>query len=187
MAKDRATDRGSGRRIDPGSGRRHSPAFAKGRQLEPAARVEVAALLGDRPRDRDLLIEHLHLIQDAYGCLQRGAPAGAGGGDASCDGRGLRGRFILCAFRHRARRRDAAAAPDGPGLRQPDLRVLPARDDSAGRAARQTGRRRAGCPRALHGALRRRRRSCEVGHRHVDHATPTRCCGSGGRAATCIP
>jgi len=26
-------------------------------------------LLGDRPRDRDLLIEHLHLVQDTYGSL----------------------------------------------------------------------------------------------------------------------
>jgi formate dehydrogenase len=30
---------------------------------------EVRALLGDRERRRDLLIEHLHLIQDRYGCL----------------------------------------------------------------------------------------------------------------------
>ena len=30
---------------------------------------EVRALLGDRPRRRDLLIEHLHLIQDHYGHL----------------------------------------------------------------------------------------------------------------------
>jgi len=60
---------GDRRRIGPGSGRRRSPAFNKGRQLDPVAREEVAALLGDRSRDRDLLIEHLHLIQDTYGCL----------------------------------------------------------------------------------------------------------------------
>jgi formate dehydrogenase beta subunit len=30
---------------------------------------EVRALLGERGRRRDLLIEHLHLIQDRYGCL----------------------------------------------------------------------------------------------------------------------
>jgi len=41
----------------------------KGRQLEDAALDEVRALLGDRPRRRDLLIEHLHLIQDAHGHL----------------------------------------------------------------------------------------------------------------------
>src|SRR5687767_11052024 len=41
----------------------------KGRQVDPQALEEVCALLGEKPRRRDLLIEHLHLIQDAYGCL----------------------------------------------------------------------------------------------------------------------
>ncbi|MCK0097573.1 NAD(P)H-dependent oxidoreductase subunit E [Yoonia sp. F2084L] len=45
---------------------RHRP---KGRQLDDTAWEEVQALLGDRPRRRDLLIEFLHLIQDAHGCL----------------------------------------------------------------------------------------------------------------------
>ena len=39
----------------------------KGRQVDPTALDEVQALLGDRSRQRDLLIEHLHLIQDKYG------------------------------------------------------------------------------------------------------------------------
>lgn len=60
---------GHQRRIAPGSGRRRSPAFHKGRQLEPGARDEIAALLGELPRDRDLLIEYLHLLQDEYGYL----------------------------------------------------------------------------------------------------------------------
>jgi formate dehydrogenase beta subunit len=41
----------------------------KGRQVDPQALNEVCALLGERPRRRDLLIEHLHLIQDRYGHL----------------------------------------------------------------------------------------------------------------------
>ena len=41
----------------------------KGRQVDPAALDEVRALLGEKPRRRDLLIEHLHLIQDRYGHL----------------------------------------------------------------------------------------------------------------------
>ena len=41
----------------------------KGRRVEPRAREEVLALLGDAPREQDLLIEHLHKIQDRYGCL----------------------------------------------------------------------------------------------------------------------
>ncbi|MDZ7708801.1 MAG: NAD(P)H-dependent oxidoreductase subunit E [Roseovarius sp.] len=45
---------------------RHTP---KGRQLDDTAWDEVRALLGDAPRRRDLLIEYLHLIQDEYGHL----------------------------------------------------------------------------------------------------------------------
>src|SRR5215471_15205238 len=41
----------------------------KGRRVDPQAREEVLALLGDAPRRRDLLIEHLHKIQDRYKCL----------------------------------------------------------------------------------------------------------------------
>jgi len=41
----------------------------KGRTVDPKALSEVRALLGDAPRRRDLLIEHLHRIQDAYGRL----------------------------------------------------------------------------------------------------------------------
>jgi formate dehydrogenase len=52
-----------------GSGRRRPPKTPKGRQLDPKAIEDVRALLGDRPRRRDLLIEHLHLIQDKYGHL----------------------------------------------------------------------------------------------------------------------
>ena len=52
-----------------GAGRRRPPRTPKGRQVDPAALDEVRALLTDRPRRRDLLIEHLHLIQDHYGYL----------------------------------------------------------------------------------------------------------------------
>jgi NADH:ubiquinone oxidoreductase subunit F (NADH-binding)/NADH:ubiquinone oxidoreductase subunit E len=41
----------------------------KGRQVDPRAREDVGALLGDGPRRRDLLIEYLHLMQDHYGHL----------------------------------------------------------------------------------------------------------------------
>lgn len=52
-----------------GDGKRKARGFPKGRQIEPGALEEVRALLGDAPRRRDLLIEHLHLIQDQYGQL----------------------------------------------------------------------------------------------------------------------
>jgi formate dehydrogenase len=41
----------------------------KGRAVDPKAREEVRALLGDAPRNRDLLIEHLHRINDRLGHL----------------------------------------------------------------------------------------------------------------------
>src|SRR3990172_4078648 len=39
----------------------------KGRAVDAKALAEVQALLGKKPRRRDLLIEHLHLIQDRFG------------------------------------------------------------------------------------------------------------------------
>jgi len=41
----------------------------KGRQIDPTAAAEIATLLADKSRQRDLLIEHLHLIQDKYGYI----------------------------------------------------------------------------------------------------------------------
>ncbi len=57
------------RQRHPGSGKgkgRHHP---KGRQVDDQALSDVRDLLGDQPRDRDLLIEFLHLVQDRYGHL----------------------------------------------------------------------------------------------------------------------
>src|SRR3954462_8205637 len=50
----------------PGAGRKRAKATQKGRQVDPTAAHEIELLLGDRPRRRDLLIEHLHLIQDKF-------------------------------------------------------------------------------------------------------------------------
>jgi NADH:ubiquinone oxidoreductase subunit F (NADH-binding)/NADH:ubiquinone oxidoreductase subunit E len=44
-------------------------AIPKGRGVDPKAREEIQALLGDAPRHRDLLIEHLHRINDRFGHL----------------------------------------------------------------------------------------------------------------------
>src|SRR5688572_29744777 len=41
----------------------------KGRPVDPKAVAEVQALLGAEPRRRDLLIEHLHRINDRFGHL----------------------------------------------------------------------------------------------------------------------
>ena len=50
----------------PGEGRKRAKSTQKGRQIDPTASHEIEALLGERPRQRDLLIEYLHLIQDKY-------------------------------------------------------------------------------------------------------------------------
>src|SRR5262245_8914877 len=41
----------------------------KGRPVDPQAHAEVVELLGDMPRRRDLLIEHMHRLQDYFGHL----------------------------------------------------------------------------------------------------------------------
>jgi formate dehydrogenase len=61
-----------GRAIHPGSGRRKAAPFPRGRVLKDAEVAAVKAILGERPRERTLLIEYLHLIQDKEGCLPEG-------------------------------------------------------------------------------------------------------------------
>jgi len=41
----------------------------KGRRVDPVVLADVQAMLGDKSRQRDLLIEHLHLINDRFGHL----------------------------------------------------------------------------------------------------------------------
>ncbi len=64
MALDQAGEKGIWK-----SGRGRGRWTPKGRQFEDAALTEIRALLGERRRDRDMLIEFLHLIQDAFGHL----------------------------------------------------------------------------------------------------------------------
>jgi NADH:ubiquinone oxidoreductase subunit F (NADH-binding)/NADH:ubiquinone oxidoreductase subunit E len=52
-------------RGNKGKGRRRGT--PKGRAVDAGALAEIQALLGDAPRRRDLLIEHLHKIQDKFG------------------------------------------------------------------------------------------------------------------------
>src|SRR6202521_2239652 len=52
-----------------GGGKGRVRSTPKGRRVDPKSLAEVQALLGDEPRRRDLLIEHLHKIQDRYGCI----------------------------------------------------------------------------------------------------------------------
>ena len=55
--------------VPEGSTRQRKREAPRGRRVDPAARAEVEALLGDAPRRPDLLIEHLHRLQDRFGHL----------------------------------------------------------------------------------------------------------------------
>ncbi len=66
MAADHQKERREVTRLrHPGAGRKRARPTPKGRQVDAAALDRVQEILGNRPRRRDLLIEHLHLIQDA--------------------------------------------------------------------------------------------------------------------------
>jgi formate dehydrogenase beta subunit len=66
--QDPAEAAGKIRRFEhPGRGREPARSVPKGRQVDPDAARQIAGLLGERSRERDLLVEHLHLIQDEFG------------------------------------------------------------------------------------------------------------------------
>src|SRR5271156_1427514 len=56
----------------PGRGRVRARAVPKGRQVDPHSMQTIQGLLRDRPRERDLLIEYLHLVQDEFGQISAG-------------------------------------------------------------------------------------------------------------------
>ena len=60
---------GKPRRIHPGAGRRNAPLYPKGRVLRQEELAAVVRIVGPGPYERPLLIEYLHNIQDAEGCL----------------------------------------------------------------------------------------------------------------------
>ena len=60
---------GGAKRIHPGAGRRQASLFPKGRVLRVEEVEAVRRLIGPGPYERALLIEYLHLIQDAEACL----------------------------------------------------------------------------------------------------------------------
>ncbi|MCE2517592.1 MAG: NAD(P)H-dependent oxidoreductase subunit E [Alphaproteobacteria bacterium] len=53
------------------AGKKRARTKPKGRMVDPAAMDEVAAILGQDPSERDMLIEYLHLIQDSAGHLSQ--------------------------------------------------------------------------------------------------------------------
>jgi formate dehydrogenase len=157
------------RPVPPGSGRRRSPYFPKGRVLKPEEREAIGNLLGDRPRQRDLLIEYLHLIQDREKCL----PAGLLQGLAEELRLPMAEVYEVASFyAHFDIVRDGEERPPSITIRVCDslscalagaeklLAQLSASSDASIRVVRAPCMGR--CDLAP---------VCEVGHRHVDHAT----------------
>ena len=143
--------------------------FPKGRLLKPEETDAVRALLGDRPRRRDLLIEYLHLIQDAEGCL----PAG----HLQALGEELRVPMaevyeVASFYAHFDIVRDGEARPAPVTIRVCDSlscmlagaeALLKALGEKTGDEVRVM---RAPCMGRCDTAP-----VCEVGHRHLDHAS----------------
>ena len=63
----------------PGGRGGKARAFPKGRQVDVQALDEIAQLMAGRELRRDLLIEHLHVIQDTYGRIAAAHDAGEHG------------------------------------------------------------------------------------------------------------
>ena len=55
--------------VAQGATRQRKREAPRGRRVDPRARAAVLELLGDEPRRSDLLIEHLHKLQDRFGHL----------------------------------------------------------------------------------------------------------------------
>ncbi len=186
---------------------------AAGPARRPEARAAVRELLGDAPRRSDLLIEHLHKLQDRFGHLQRRPPRGARRGDEARAGRGVRGRDLLSPLRHRQgrraprRRRSRCACATACRARWPARRTCsracrPARHRRArhrGAVHRPlragAGRRRRPEPGAArhrrHGRRRWSRRSRRATSRKASSTSPptrptaaTRCCASASAASS---
>jgi formate dehydrogenase len=153
------------------SGRGRGRATPKGRQLDEAALAEVLALIGPAPHRRDLLIEYLHRIQDAHGHL------------AARHLRALAELLRLSMaevwevatfYAHFDPVREDQAPPPALTIRVCDSLSCELAGAAALKAALEAG--------TDPSQVRIRRAPCmgrcdtapvaEVGHRHVDHATP---------------
>ena len=164
------TKSGDGRKIHPGSGRRKTALFPKGRLLKEEEAAALREILGDRPRERSMLIEYLHLIQDAEGCL----PAGYLQALAEELGIPMAGVYEVASFyAHFDIVQDGGARPAPITIRVCESlscalagaeRLITALDGDRPKNVRV---RRAPCMGRCDTAP-----VCEVGHRHLDHATP---------------
>ena len=142
---------------------------------------------------RDLLIEHLHRIQDRYGCLSAAHLVALAAGDEARDGRGLRGRDRSTTTSTSSR--TARRAP--PPITVRVCETLSCADGRRRRAARDAAsgarRRTCACSRAPcigrceHGAGRGRRPATRSTHATRRGGRRSASRASGDRAPTSPP
>jgi formate dehydrogenase len=169
MALDAQTGGGAGVWKQGRKGR-HTP---KGRQTEDAARAEVRRLLGDRPRRRDLLIEHLHLIQDEHGHLSAAHLAALAEEMRLAQAEVYE---VATFYAHFDVVKEGEAPPPALTIRVCDSLSCEMAGAQALKAALEAGHDpsevrvvRAPCMGRCDTAP-----VCEVGHNHIDHATPVK-------------
>ena len=169
--------------VPEGSTRQRKREAPRGRRVDPEARAAVRELLGDEPRRRDLLIEHLHRIQDRFGHL-RAAHLAALAEEMKLAQAEV---YEVASFYHHFDIVQGRRAPRPPAL---TVRVcdglsceMAGAQRAAGAAAGAARHRRARdrARRASAAASRRRRRWC--GQNPVAHATPTAVQARGRRRA----
>jgi len=149
---------------------RHTP---KGRQLDDAAVAEVQTLLGERPRRADLLIECLHLIQDAHGHLSAAHLAAL-----AAELRLAQAEVYEVAtfYAHFDVVREGEPVPPAVTIRVCDSLACELAGAARLQAALAAGH-DAGAVRVLRAPCMGRCDTApvlEIGHRHVDHATPAK-------------
>ena len=151
-------------------GRRRGRATPKGRQVDAVAVADVRGLIGDGPHRRDLLIEHLHVVQDRFGALHARHLAALASEHRLAQAEVYE---VATFYAHFDIVADGAEPP--PPL---TVRVCDSLSCELAGAVELMAALEAECP----AGVRVVRAPCmgrcdtapvaEVGHRHVDHATP---------------
>ena len=171
MGQTTSTNGGQDRRALNVGSRKRARAFPKGRQLDGDAHREVRELLGSRPRRPDLLIEYLHLIQDRYHCLS------AGHLRALCDEMRLPQAAVYevaTFYSHFDVVKEGETPPPPTTIRVCDSVTCELKGAEALLAALKA-RENPASVRVLRAPCMGRCDTapvCEIGHLHVDHATP---------------
>ena len=143
--------------------------FPKGRQVDTRALESVRALLGDAPRRRDLLIEHLHLIQDTQGGISHAHLAALASEMRLSQAEVFE---VATFYAHFDILADDAAASDGPTIRVCDSLTCEMMGSGPLKAELEASL--AGKTRVVSAPCMGRCQcapTVEVGHRHVDNAT----------------